>query len=81
MSESYTYFPNIPNKNRMWTVLGIEPGDKWIDVKRKYRTLIKKYHPDSAKKTDPRAFKEIQSAYEEFEAFHEQGKKQGIEYP
>lgn len=67
-------------KDSTWVDLGLKNGDKWPDVKRKYRELAKKYHPDTSKGKE-KHFARIQECYEEMKAFRESAKKQGVEYP
>ncbi|XP_063441742.1 uncharacterized protein LOC134722125 isoform X4 [Mytilus trossulus] len=48
-----------------FTILGLKPGVTDDDVKKAYRTLAKKYHPDKNKSHDAEErFKEIGAAYE-----------------
>lgn len=50
----------------LYKVLGVEKGASQDDIRRAYRKLARKHHPD-ANRDDPKAedrFKEIQSAYE-----------------
>lgn len=48
-----------------YKILGIERDAKPEDIKRVYRRLARKYHPDVSKETDAEAkFKEVQEAYE-----------------
>jgi DnaJ-class molecular chaperone len=46
-----------------WDVLGLPPGASPDEIKKAYKTLAKKHHPD--KGGDPEAFKRINKAYEE----------------
>lgn len=45
-------------------ILGIEPTHELSEIKKAYRNLAKKYHPDSNKEADPEMFKYITSIYE-----------------
>lgn len=48
-----------------YQVLGVERGASQDDVKRAYRRLARKYHPDVSKEPDAEArFKEVREAYE-----------------
>ncbi|MGL9942412.1 J domain-containing protein [Enterococcus faecalis] len=60
-SSNYTY----DNLETYRKILGVKQGDSKEEIKKQYRTLVKKYHPD--KNSDPEAntkFKEIVTAYE-----------------
>jgi DnaJ-class molecular chaperone len=46
-----------------WDVLGLPPGASPEEIKKAYKTLAKKHHPD--KGGDPEEFKRINKAYEE----------------
>lgn len=53
------------NKRDFYQVLGISKGATDDEIKKAYRTLAKKYHPDINKAVDaPDKFKEIQEAYD-----------------
>lgn len=45
-----------------WQILGIQPGATKEEVKRAYRSLAHKHHPD--KGGDPEKFKEVSRAYQ-----------------
>lgn len=48
-----------------YKILGVERGASNDDIKRAYRRLARKYHPDVSKETDAEArFKEMKEAYE-----------------
>jgi curved DNA-binding protein len=48
-----------------YKILGVERGASKDDVKRAYRRLARKYHPDVSKESDAEArFKEMKEAYE-----------------
>ena len=48
-----------------YKTLGVEPGASADDIKRAYRKLARKYHPDVSKESDAETrFKEIGEAYE-----------------
>ena len=52
-------------KRDYYEVLGVSKDAKKEDIKRAYRRLVKKYHPDVNKEADAEEkFKEIQEAYE-----------------
>lgn len=60
-SSNYTY----DDLETYRKILGVKQGDSKEEIKKQYRTLVKKYHPD--KNSDPKAntkFKEIVTAYE-----------------
>ena len=66
---SYASTPSLPNCYR---VLNVSPGVNWVDVKKSYRALALKYHPDhhpdvegyeSRFKEISRAFKVLESHY------------------
>ncbi len=52
-------------KRDYYEVLGVTRDASEDDIKKAYRTLAKKYHPDVSKEPDAETkFKEIQEAYE-----------------
>lgn len=52
-------------KRDYYDVLGIQKGATEEEIKKAYRTLAKKYHPDISKEDDAEAkFKEVQEAYD-----------------
>jgi DnaJ-class molecular chaperone len=56
----------MKTKQSLYEILGISRGDTLDEIKRAYRTLAKKYHPD-VNKNDAAAesrFKEVQHAYD-----------------
>ena len=83
MSNKFLIYPPeiSKDKNLMWLELGIESGDKWEDVKKKYKDLAKKYHPDNQETGNKIYFKRIHYHYKEFEAFRKEALRQGFEYP
>ena len=53
------------SKRDYYEVLGIDKGASDVEIKKSYRTLAKKYHPDvSSEKNAEAKFKEVQEAYE-----------------
>lgn len=54
------------NKRDYYDILGISKGASADEIKKAYRTLSRKYHPDMAPddKTADQKFKEVQEAYE-----------------
>lgn len=48
---------------KCWGVLGIEPGSSKDEIKKAYRRLAIKHHPD--KGGDPKEFQRVQEAYDE----------------
>ena len=46
-----------------YKILGVSPGSSKDDIKKQYRKLIMKYHPDKCQ-DDGSKFREIQRAYE-----------------
>lgn len=45
-----------------YEILGVKKGQSWEEVKKAYRALAMKHHPD--RQGDPVKFKEIQAAFE-----------------
>ena len=59
----------MANQRDYYEVLGISKTASEEEIKKAYRTLAKKYHPDVS--TDPQAtekFKEVQQAYDCYES-------------
>ena len=55
----------MAEKRDYYEVLGISKGASDAEIKKAYRSLAKKYHPDVNKEADAEAkFKEINEAYE-----------------
>lgn len=55
----------MANKRDYYEVLGLQKGASEAEIKKAYRSLAKKYHPDMNKEADAEAkFKEISEAYE-----------------
>lgn len=54
------------NNNYYYKVLGLKPNASNDDVRKAYRRLVKKYHPDINKSEDAAIqFQKVQEAYEE----------------
>ncbi|HNW32974.1 MAG TPA: DnaJ domain-containing protein, partial [Candidatus Dojkabacteria bacterium] len=52
-------------KRDYYEILGVDKKAAASEIKKAYRTLVKKYHPDVNKNSDAEEkFKEIQEAYE-----------------
>jgi len=60
----------FPEYRDPWEVLGLAPGSPLADVKRAYRRLSRRLHPDAAggSDADAAAFRELKDAYEELSA-------------
>ena len=61
-----------------YKVLGVDPGATDDEVKKAYRNLARKYHPDKYKDTDLKdmaeeKMKEVNSAYEEIQKMRSSG--------
>lgn len=55
----------MSTKRDYYDVLGVNKNASEQEIKKAYRTLAKKYHPDVSKEADAEAkFKEVQSAYD-----------------
>lgn len=61
-----------------YSVLGISTGSSKEDIKKAYRKLAMKYHPD--KGGDPKKFQEINNAYEELTTEKKSGMEQGFPF-
>lgn len=56
---------NMAEKRDFYEVLGISKSASQDEIKKAYRTLAKKYHPDLNKDADaPKKFEEVQEAYD-----------------
>ncbi len=63
--QSYSYSSSTDSLEKYRKILGVKKGDSNEEIKKHYREMVKKYHPD--KNHDPQAsikFKEIVNAYE-----------------
>ncbi len=47
-----------------YQILGLTPNASAEQIKKAYRLLAQKYHPDSAKTADPKRFQEVREAYQ-----------------
>lgn len=57
-------YNNGSNKGNPYKDLGVPYGSSETVIKKAYRTLVKKYHPDSGGVVNEREFERITSAYE-----------------
>jgi len=62
LSEGRLLYDDTPPKRPPLLVLGLTPPATESDIKRAYRRLAKRYHPDSGGDAD--MFRELQDAYE-----------------
>lgn len=69
--QSHSYNANTSFSKNWYSVLGLESSVSDEDLKKTYRKLVLKYHPDRFDSSDPvqkeeatRRFQEIQEAYE-----------------
>lgn len=63
--QNYSYSSNIDSLEKYRKILDVKKGASNEEIKKHYREMVKKYHPD--KNHDPQAsikFKEIVNAYE-----------------
>jgi len=60
--KQHTDWKPRPNRNP-YEILGVHYSATRADIKRAYRNLVKKYHPDLHKHVDPRIIVEINVAY------------------
>lgn len=51
-------------KKNLYLVLGVSPRASGRRIKRAYRDLVKRHHPDKGAAADPERFRDIQQAYE-----------------
>src|SRR5690554_3191088 len=55
----------MANKRDYYEILGLKKGASDDEIKKAYRTLAKKYHPDISKEENAETkFKEVQEAYD-----------------
>lgn len=55
----------MANKRDYYEILGLKKGASDDEIKKAYRTLAKKYHPDISKEDNAETkFKEVQEAYD-----------------
>lgn len=65
LARAFTGFKALPETNdNWWTVLGVRKVSDEETIKRAYRDLVKKYHPDNGDSGDHEMFIKIQNAYE-----------------
>lgn len=69
----FTYVDQISNSHQ---ILGVSKGATYQEIKRAYRKLVKKYHPDRIGTVDPetrdkdsKKFRQIQKAYEDLKVY------------
>lgn len=64
ITKAFTGFTALPERtsSEWWEILGVEPTASPEEIKRKYRQLVKKHHPDIT--GNDIHFKRIKEAYE-----------------
>lgn len=62
----YAALPD-PGKRKWWEVFGLHPESLHPDIVAKYRELAKMYHPDNPTTGNADNFRQVQTAYEEFQ--------------
>lgn len=81
-SQDYQYIYNryqkgasVSDKNKYYTILGVKKGASQDEIKKAYRSLIKKYHPDVVahlgdefKKVNEKKARELTEAYDALKA-------------
>ena len=75
----YSHATSLPECYR---ILNILPGENWAAVKKSYRALALKFHPDHHPGIEgyESRFKEISRAFKTLESYYQSSRKQEYEY-
>ena len=69
----------MTKKRDYYDVLGVQKGASEDDIKKAYRNLAKKYHPDINK--EPGAEEKFKEASEAYDVLSDKGKKSQYDLP
>ena len=56
--------PHMRSLNDCYKALGLDPGCSEDDIRRAYKALVLRFHPDRGEGSDDARFREVQEAYE-----------------
>ena len=76
---SYPYTPNLPECYKM---LNVSPDMNWVEIKKSYRALAFKFHPDHHPDNENSEirFQEISRAFKTLESYYQSFRKEEYEY-
>lgn len=57
-------FPRLPNKMDYYEVLGVKRNALQADIRRAYRRLVLRFHPDQSRGSDSEKFRKVHEAYQ-----------------
>ena len=79
--NKFVVLADIDGEDHAYSVLGLEPGTKFIDVRKRYMDLAKEWHPDhhhgnsDSKQAAQEKFIKYKHAYETLQKIHKQRKR------